>query len=84
MHGDERAIGDACSRLADPASAGKSDSTTMHLQFANSVNRQLAFLLPDGLLESLSDATPDTTATEPIAASGSPRCHDEGIPVTGR
>ena len=46
--------------LADPASAGKSDSTTVHLQFANSVNRQLAFLLPDGLLESLSNATPDT------------------------
>src|SRR5450432_797369 len=39
---------------------GKSDSTTVHLQFANSVNRQLAFLLPDGLLESLSNATPDT------------------------
>jgi hypothetical protein len=46
--------------LADPASAGKSDSTTVHLQFASSVNRQLAFLLPDGLLESLSNATPDT------------------------
>jgi hypothetical protein len=46
--------------LADPASAGKSDSTTVHLQFANSVNRQLAFLLPDGLLESLSNPAPDT------------------------
>ena len=46
--------------LADPASAGKSDSTTVHLQFANSVDRQLAFLLPDGLLESLSNATPGT------------------------
>ena len=33
--------------LADPASAGKSDSTTVHLQFTDSVNRQLAFLLPD-------------------------------------
>jgi hypothetical protein len=46
--------------LADPASAGKSDSTTVHLKFANSVNRQIAFLLPDGLLESLSNSTPDT------------------------
>jgi hypothetical protein len=46
--------------LADPASAGKSDSTTVHLQLANSVDRQIAFLLPDGLLESLSNATPDT------------------------
>jgi hypothetical protein len=44
--------------LADPASAGKSDSTTIHLRFASTVNRQLAFLLPDPFLGSLSKATP--------------------------
>ena len=33
--------------LADPASAGKTDSTTVHLRFADSVSRELAFLLPD-------------------------------------
>lgn len=46
--------------LADPASAGKTDSTTVHLQFATTVNRQLAFLLPDGLLDTLGNPTPDS------------------------
>ncbi|HEY7371342.1 MAG TPA: hypothetical protein VIF57_04125 [Polyangia bacterium] len=46
--------------LADPASAGKSDSTTIHLRFAPSVNRQLAFALPDRFLDSLNNATPDS------------------------
>ena len=36
--------------LVDPASAGKTDSTTIHLQFATTVSRQLAFLLPDPFL----------------------------------
>jgi hypothetical protein len=46
--------------LADPSSAGKVDSTTVHLRFADSVNREIAFLLPDPFLGSLSKATPDT------------------------
>ena len=46
--------------LVDPASAGKTDSTTIHLQFATTVSRQLAFLLPDPFLDSLGKATPDT------------------------
>jgi len=46
--------------LADPASAGKMDSTAVHLRFANSVTRELAFSLPDGLLDTLGRATPDT------------------------
>jgi hypothetical protein len=39
--------------LADPGSAGRSDSTTVHMHFASSVDRQLAFLLPDPFLDSL-------------------------------
>ena len=48
--------------LADPASAGKTDSTAVHLQFASSVNRQIAFSLPDGFLDTLGNATPDSLA----------------------
>jgi hypothetical protein len=48
--------------LADPGSAGKTDSTTVHLRFADSVSRQIQFLLPDGLLDSLANPTPDTLA----------------------
>jgi hypothetical protein len=48
--------------LADPASAGKTDSTTVHLRFADSVSREIAFALPDGLLDTLGNTTPDTLA----------------------
>jgi hypothetical protein len=46
--------------LADAASAGKRDSTTIQLKFVDHVERQLAFLVPDPLLDSLANATPDT------------------------
>jgi hypothetical protein len=46
--------------LVDPTSTGRSDSTTVHLKFADHVNRQLGFLLPDPFLNSLGKATPDT------------------------
>lgn len=46
--------------LADPASVGKTDRTTIHLKLADTVNRQLVFLLPDPFLDSLGKATPDT------------------------
>jgi hypothetical protein len=46
--------------LADPSTVGSSDSTTVHLQFANRVNRQIAFSLPDGFLDTLGNATPDS------------------------
>jgi len=46
--------------LVDPASVGKTDSTTIHLHFAPTVSRQLAFLLPDPFLDSLGNPTPDT------------------------
>ena len=48
--------------LADPASAGKTDSTAVHLRFASSVSREIRFSLPDGLLDTLGKATPDTLA----------------------
>jgi len=46
--------------LVDPASVGKTDSTTIHMRFAPAVSRQLAFLLPDPFLDSLNNPTPDT------------------------
>jgi len=39
--------------LADPKTVGHMDSTTVHLRFAESVNRQVVFLLPDPFLESI-------------------------------
>jgi hypothetical protein len=46
--------------LVDPASAGKTDSTTVRLRFASTVNRGLAFLLPDPFLDSLGNPTPES------------------------
>jgi copper type II ascorbate-dependent monooxygenase-like protein len=46
--------------LADPASVGKTDRTTVHLKMADTVDRQLVFVLPDPFLESLGNPTPDT------------------------
>ena len=48
--------------LADPTSAGMTDSTALHLRFADSVSREIAFGLPDGLLDTLNNPTPDTLA----------------------
>ena len=39
--------------LADPTAAGKSDSTTVHLRFADQVSRRLSFMLPDPFLDTL-------------------------------
>ena len=46
--------------LVDPASVGKMDQTTVHLRFADTVARKLAFLLPDPFLDSLGKPTPDS------------------------
>ena len=46
--------------LVDPASVGKTDRTTIHLKMADTVDRQLVFVLPDPFLDSLNNATPDT------------------------
>jgi len=46
--------------LADPSSAGKTDSSTVHLRFADTVARQVMFALPDPFLETLYNAQPDS------------------------
>jgi len=46
--------------LADKTAPAKTDSTTLHLKFASSVNRALAFMLPDPFLNSLQNPMPDT------------------------
>jgi hypothetical protein len=46
--------------LADPATLGQTDSTTIHLQFAGSVQRELQFMLPDPFLASINNPTPDS------------------------
>jgi Copper type II ascorbate-dependent monooxygenase, C-terminal domain len=46
--------------LADPSSAGKTDSSTVHLRFASQVDRHIAFLLPDPFLATAYNAQPDT------------------------
>jgi mono/diheme cytochrome c family protein len=45
--------------LAEEGSAGKTDSTALHLHFEDAVERQLAFLLPDALLDSLGNVDGD-------------------------
>jgi hypothetical protein len=44
--------------LADTATHGMRDQTTVRLRFADSVQRQGVFLLPDPFLDSLGDPTP--------------------------
>ena len=39
--------------LADPTTLGQTDSSTVQLQFADSVQRELIFLLPDPFLETI-------------------------------
>ncbi|HET6147573.1 MAG TPA: hypothetical protein VFH68_08570 [Polyangia bacterium] len=59
--------------LADPLSVGRTDSTTLHLRFAASVNRQLVFLLPDPFLKSIahtdSAGNPDPDTLPPGQAN---------------
>jgi hypothetical protein len=60
IHATDKLVVQVHYNLADPASADKSDSTKIHLRFASSVNRELAFLLPDSFLDTLGNATPDS------------------------
>jgi len=46
--------------LADPTTLGQTDSTTIHLQFADSVQRELRFLLSDPFLDTIRNQTPDS------------------------
>jgi len=62
IHTTDKIVVQVHYNLADPGSAGKMDSTKVHLRLAPSVNRQLAFLLPDPFLGSLAKPMPDTLA----------------------
>jgi hypothetical protein len=48
--------------LADPRLRGMMDSTTVRLRFADKVDRQLIFALPDAFLQSLGKPMPDSLA----------------------
>jgi hypothetical protein len=45
--------------LADPMTKGMSDSTTVRLRLADTVDRRLVFLLPDGFLDTLRSGKPE-------------------------
>ena len=53
IHTNQKLVVQMHYNLADARSVGRMDSTTLHLRFTSSVNRQLAFLLPDPFLESI-------------------------------
>jgi Copper type II ascorbate-dependent monooxygenase, C-terminal domain len=53
IHATDKIVIQVHYNLADLSSTGKSDSTAIHLRFADTVNRELAFLLPDVFLDSL-------------------------------
>jgi hypothetical protein len=55
--------------LADPALRGQTDTSTVKLRFASSVNRRLVFALPDPFLDTLSKPMPDTIPPGQTAAS---------------
>ncbi len=46
--------------LADPTTLGQTDSTAVQMQFADSVQRELRFLLPDPFLDTIGNPTPDS------------------------
>jgi hypothetical protein len=46
--------------LADPQSAGQTDSSTMRVRYADAVDRKVVFFLPDGFLDTLRKGKPDT------------------------
>src|SRR3569623_375895 len=60
IHANDKLVVQVHYNLGDPASVGKTDTTTIHMHFAPTVSRQLAFLLPDPFLDSLGNPTPDT------------------------
>ena len=60
IHANDKLVVQVHYNLIDPASVGKTDTTTIHMHFEPTVSRQLAFLLPDPFLDSLGNPTPDT------------------------
>ena len=71
--------------LADVGASGRTDSTAVHLRFAATVSRHLAFLLPDPFLDSLGNPTPDTlppqkASTKYVWTLGGRDVGIEGVP----
>jgi hypothetical protein len=60
VHSTDKLVVQIHYNLADAPMVGKTDTTTIHLQFADTVSRHLAFALPDPFLESIGNPTPDT------------------------
>jgi hypothetical protein len=60
IHTTDKLVVQVHYNLADPSSAGKTDTSTVHLRFASQVTRQIAFLLPDAFLGTLGNPQPDT------------------------
>jgi hypothetical protein len=60
IHATDKLVVQIHYNMADPGSLGRTDSTTVHLRYAPTVNRQLAFSLPDAFLDSLSKNPPDS------------------------
>lgn len=46
--------------LADPESAGQTDSSTVNVRYADAVDRRIVFFLPDGFLDTLRSGKPDS------------------------
>jgi hypothetical protein len=53
VHPSDKLVVQVHYNLADARNVGHTDSTTLHLRFASTVSRQLAFLLPDPFLKSI-------------------------------
>jgi hypothetical protein len=53
VHATDKLVVQMHFNLADPATLGHTDSTTIHAQFASSISRELHFLLPDPFLDSI-------------------------------
>jgi hypothetical protein len=69
--------------LADVGAAGRSDQTQVHLRFAPSVDRELAFLLPDPFLESLGKAKPDMLPPQQVSTKYTWRQQARDLGVSG-
>jgi hypothetical protein len=58
MRRDHQVVVQIHYNLSDPATVGMRDRTTVRVRFADTVQRQVVFLLPDPFLDSLGDAQP--------------------------
>ena len=69
--------------LADPSTLGMRDQTTVRVRFADAVQRQVAFTLPDSFLDTLGDATPATLPPGQASATYTWRQSAEDLGLAG-